>query len=86
MGQYSTSFGSNTGGGGSNTTSSSTNRSFGRVLDIILDESHPNTAIREELNLLTVSFLNTKEMPLQKIQQVTKTSHIKGQVKLRQYR
>ena len=41
MGQYSTSFGSNTGSGRSSTTSSGANRSFGRVLDIILDESHP---------------------------------------------
>jgi hypothetical protein len=41
MGQYSTSLGSNTGSGRSSTTSSGANRSFGRVLDIILDESHP---------------------------------------------
>ena len=41
MGQYSSFFGSNTSKGKGNTSSSSANRSFGRVLDIILDESHP---------------------------------------------
>ena len=41
MGQYSANFSSNTSKGKGNTSSSSANRSFGRVLDIILDESHP---------------------------------------------